>query len=253
MIRRAASRIPRSRISHAQGGVAQNRKQRPDVVLSTHVDSSHNPKPLMTVHRAVHRAEITLGKGTARSSRRCVELRAIDDREKERERGRSLGGNTTRTSRGHGGCRTHVRARARARNFRGTTTGARGPGRGGAGARCERVARPKLFGATGCESARAMRSAEVVDPLSRPGSGGTGDLDTNRGPPIPTPNAKKPTRVHIRNFHSLAAAARNAANDGPLMDPEGSIGRLGSLRTGSAGSSAQSVIARCYDRARRAL
>lgn len=64
------------------------------------------------------------------------------------------------------------------------------------GERCERVAWPKLFGAAGRESARAMRSAKVVDPPPRFGSGGTGDLDTNRGPPIPTPNAKKPARVH---------------------------------------------------------
>lgn len=62
-------------------------------------------------------------------------------------------------------------------------------------ARCERGARPKLFGAAGRESVRAMRSAKVVDPSPWFGSGGTGDLDTNRGPPIPTPNAKKLTRV----------------------------------------------------------
>lgn len=80
-------------------------------------------------------------------------------------------------------------------------------------ARCERVARPKLFGAAGRESVRAMRSAKVVDPPPRFGSGGTDDLDTNRGPPIPTPNAKKLirvhacvstcVRVHAKNFHSL--------------------------------------------------
>lgn len=63
------------------------------------------------------------------------------------------------------------------------------------GARCERGARPKLFGAAGRESVRAMRSAKVVDPSPWFGSGGTGDLDTNRGPPIPTPNAKKLIRV----------------------------------------------------------
>lgn len=78
------------------------------------------------------------------------------------------------------------------------------------GERCERVAWPKLFGAAGRESARAIRSAKVVDPPPRFGSGGTGDLDTNRGPPIPTPNAKKPTRVHacvcVRRELSLSRA-----------------------------------------------
>jgi len=79
MIRRAASRIPRSRISHrAESHKTANNER--NVVLSRHVDSSHNPKPLMTVHGAVHRPEITLGKGTARSSG-CVQPMTITWRE----------------------------------------------------------------------------------------------------------------------------------------------------------------------------
>lgn len=92
------------------------------------------------------------------------------------------------------------------------------------GERCERVAWPKLFGAAGRESARPMRSAKVVDPPPRFGSGGTGDLDTNRGPPIPTPNAKKPTGVrtcvYVRNFHSLECSLCDAKNDAPYPSRE---------------------------------
>jgi len=49
-----------------------------------------------------------------------------------------------------------------------------------------------------------MRSAKVVDPPLRFGSGGTDDLDINRGPPIPTPNAKKPTRVRTCTRQELS-------------------------------------------------
>jgi len=118
------------------------------------------------------------------------------------------------------------------------------------GERCERVAWPKLFGAAGRESARAMRSAKVVDPPPRFGSGGTGDLDTNRGPPIPTPNAKKSTRVHtcvrvrvyvcmcvrvcararacvcVKNFHSLERSLCDARNDDHLYPSGDDLGRV---------------------------
>lgn len=74
--------------------------------------------------------------------------------------------------------------------------------------RCERVAWPKLFGTAG---------ATRFDPKSwiRAGSGGTGDLDTNRGPPIPTPNAKNPTRarVHVGETFTLSRARARAKRD----------------------------------------
>ena len=65
-----------------------------------------------------------------------------------------------------------------------------------AGARSERLAQPKVFGAASCAGHAIHRShgSTVL------GGGGTSDLDTNRGPPIQTPNAKNSTRVYARTF-----------------------------------------------------
>ncbi|KAG7209190.1 hypothetical protein KM043_015320 [Ampulex compressa] len=62
--------------------------------------------------------------------------------------------------------------------------------------RSERLAVPKVFGATSCagHAIHQSRGSTVL------GGGGTSDLDTNRGPPIPTPNAKNSTRVYAGTF-----------------------------------------------------
>lgn len=55
--------------------------------------------------------------------------------------------------------------------------------------RSERVAQPKVFGAASC-AGHAIHRTRGSTPLGGGGGGGTSDLDTNRGPPIQTPNAK---------------------------------------------------------------
>ena len=87
--------------------------------------------------------------------------------------GRRFTGGEARGTRQEENERTNARTHAR------RTHGARR-------SRSERLAQPKVFGAASC-AGHAIHRTRGSTPL---GGGGTSDLDTSRGPPIQTPNAK---------------------------------------------------------------
>jgi len=236
MIRRAASRIPRSRIPHALRAESHRaaNNERTNVVFShTHVDSSHNPKPLMTVHR-----ERSTRSRSARGQRdHRIGLRATDDREEERERGRSLGENTSRTCRGrHGGC-TLARATSAIRR--------RGP------AGPEEEAQERDVNASRDPNFLGQPVARARGPCDPPKS-----WIRCRGPVVVVPVTSIPSealqsqRPMPKNRHACTPGTFTLSRrpretmDGPPMDPAGSIGRVESPRV----ESVRSVIAPCFDR-----